>query len=206
MLRYKYFLPFVSMLCVFTLPGMSEDHLIPVDGRIGRWNTTWQHLVSHMPKSPGYIMVSILVEPPTGQSWMIYVKGRHDESCIVHAARFTAPPLPNENLDNMKVSTVSKTIDGRLVELINKHFVNLLLKTRYKNDVDGNPMLDGNLVYVGATDEGRYGYLSGREIIEKVPQLAWILQTADALSLFAKGDLSADELERIVKDKMPDEK
>ncbi len=128
LLRILAFLPLLMQYVT------AHDHLLPVDGRIGGWNSIWQHLNSKIP-SPGYDMAAILVEPSNGESWMAALKGTRDDQYEVWLSRFVLPPDRKAPLSDSKVIVCSRAISYKLAKDINQHFVNLLLNTRFPKDV-----------------------------------------------------------------------
>ena len=176
---------------MFASPGiLPADHMLPVDGRIGGWNSVWKHLISSMNNPPGYDMVAILVEPPNGLHWMVVVKGKQQQ-CEVYLSQFENRRLHNEPLESVKVSVNRKALDQRLAIAINQRFIELLLKTRYSSEVGKTAFQDGTHVVVGAATLDRpFVYFSGHEIMERNPGISWVVQVAESLSLFAKGQIS----------------
>lgn len=185
---------------IFASPDiLSADHMLPVDGRVGGWNSVWQRLVSGMNNPPGHDMAAILVEPPTGFHWMVVIKGERQQ-CEVYLSQFETRRLHGEPLEKMKVTVSSKALDQRLAAAINQRFVELLLKTRYSSEIGKTAFLDGTHVVVGAaTLERPFVYLSGHEIMERNPGVSWVLQVAESLSLYAKGQLPVKNIEALLR-------
>lgn len=188
----------VLVLFFVSSSELSADHLMPVDGRIGGWNSVWKHLVTGMNDPAGYDLAAVLVEPPSGAPWMVIVKSDGDQ-CRVHLSELGASKSGGRALEKAVVRYESKNMSKRMAFSINKRFVDLLLNTRYQPNAGKEAFQDGTHVVVGAASRDRpFVYFSGHEIIERNPCASWVHDLALLLGRFVRGQVQESEIEMLL--------
>lgn len=187
----------LAALGLFSTPTLATDHLQPVDGRTQGWNSVWDHLASHIPSSPGVVLTAILVQPPTGQSWMVYVKGSQHEQCTVHTAQLDTSWL-EVPLEKVPVTVHSQKLDSRMAEVLHQRVTQTLLQTRYSNTPVELGSMDVDAITVAAYHQETLTFLMGTELMPNIPKLSWLMDTAVQLRQFTQGKSSAAELDKFI--------